>query len=83
MIDLGICIYFNKILVLNVSFFTISIMIFLPPPQHLKSAKHLEYAHDDENFASLDKVIAKGTKFDDFVASVRARYPRRCKTPPR
>ena len=49
--------------------------------QHLRSAKHLEYAHNDANFTSLDDIISRGTTLKDFVSSVRASAMKSPSTP--
>lgn len=51
--------------------------------QHLKSAKHLEYAHNNANFTSLDDIIAKGKSLAEFVSSVRAIYSNPTPSTPR
>lgn len=51
-----------------------SLFVSLIATQHLKSVKHLEYAHNNANFTSLDDIIAKGKSLAEFVSSVRATY---------
>ena len=45
--------------------------------QHLRSAKHQEYASNSANFFSLDNLIAQGNNFSEFIASVKARRGRK------
>ncbi|CAI8009008.1 Protein DBF4 homolog B [Geodia barretti] len=42
---------------------------------HLRSSKHQEYASNEKNFASLDKLMAQSKPFDQFIAELRATPP--------
>ena len=43
--------------------------------QHLRSARHQEYARNEENFSSLDKLIAQSKSFDQFISELKTSAP--------
>lgn len=40
---------------------------------HLRSGKHMEYASTESNFASLDRLISRGTRFAEFVSRLKTK----------
>lgn len=45
---------------------------FLSLSQHLSSARHQEYANNEDNFKSLDRLIAQGKSFSQFLHELRS-----------
>ena len=45
--------------------------------QHLSSARHQEYANNEENFQSLDQLIAQGKPFSEFIHELRSAHSNR------
>ena len=43
--------------------------------QHLCSARHREYATNEDNFKSLDKLISQGKSFSQFICELRSTPP--------
>ena len=59
----------------NVNFACQFLSLILFSSQHLRSSKHQEYASNEKNFASLDKLMAQSKPFDHFIAELRATPP--------
>ena len=43
--------------------------------QHLSSARHQQYANNEENFRSLDRLIAQVKPFTQFIYELRSTPP--------